>query len=330
MHDSIEAGSALRYSLVVSNRGPAVATGVILTDSLPTGVEFVEASASRGTFSHTGGAVVFSLGRLEVASAVSVSVVVRSHAAGTLVNRVSVTGAEPDPDLGNNLAEQQTTVLGALAQLRLVMVGNQAILTWPSQWTGLTLEYTEDLAQASGWRPLFPEPELDGNLFVATDSASAGKRFYRLSAAPAGPRLNAVRTGAGLVLSWPASLTGYVLEQRDSLHPHAGWTVVLAAPTTEGGRFKVVEPIAGAAKFYRLTRGTPPTGPGLGAALVGGNLVLTWPSVEGFVLEATDALGPASAWTLAPFTPESRGSDLTVTVPTAGKLRFFRLRAAAR
>lgn len=42
-------GGALPYSLQVANAGPTPATGVVLTDTLPTTVAFVSATAAQGS-----------------------------------------------------------------------------------------------------------------------------------------------------------------------------------------------------------------------------------------------------------------------------------------
>ena len=54
----------LTYEITVTNTGPANATGVIVTDTLPTSVVFVSANASQGTWSQLGGVVMFDLGNL--------------------------------------------------------------------------------------------------------------------------------------------------------------------------------------------------------------------------------------------------------------------------
>src|SRR3954464_6897794 len=46
--DPVAVGSTLTYTLQVQNLGPDPATGVIVTDQLPKGVDFVSATASVG------------------------------------------------------------------------------------------------------------------------------------------------------------------------------------------------------------------------------------------------------------------------------------------
>lgn len=53
------------------------------------------------------------------------------------------------------------------------------------------------------------------------------------------------------ILSWPASLTGYVLQTSPSLSP-AQWVLEGSVPDVIDGRNTVVHPIAGNMRFYRL------------------------------------------------------------------------------
>ncbi len=97
----------LTFLVVVTNRGPSIATGVTLTNTLPPGVTFVSAApgqAGQGTCSQTGGGVSCNLGTLVNNGAVNVSIVVRPNGPGPLTNRASVVTAvlAQDPNLLNN------------------------------------------------------------------------------------------------------------------------------------------------------------------------------------------------------------------------------------
>ena len=104
------AGQALTYTLTVTNAGPFQATGVIATDAVPAGAVFVAASASQGTASLVGGAVVARLGDLAAGDSATVTIVVTPSGAGSLTNTADVTANEPDPDPSNNSATVTTTI----------------------------------------------------------------------------------------------------------------------------------------------------------------------------------------------------------------------------
>lgn len=60
--DPVFLASPLTYTLVITNLGPSDAMNVVLTDTLPSGVALVSASASSGTCTSNGGAITCTLG----------------------------------------------------------------------------------------------------------------------------------------------------------------------------------------------------------------------------------------------------------------------------
>jgi hypothetical protein len=91
----------------VTNNGTAGATGVTLSDTLPSGVTFVSAT---GAVAPVESALNFTIGSLAAGASTSVTVVVTPAAAGMFENRASVRGNESDPTLADNSITQTTTV----------------------------------------------------------------------------------------------------------------------------------------------------------------------------------------------------------------------------
>jgi uncharacterized repeat protein (TIGR01451 family) len=108
--DPIAATSNLTYTLTVINNGPAAATGVLLTNSIAAGANFISVSASQGSISQTGQVVVCSLGTLSAGSLATVSIVARPTTAASITNIAVVKGNEGDPNLANNTALTRTSV----------------------------------------------------------------------------------------------------------------------------------------------------------------------------------------------------------------------------
>lgn len=71
-----QGGDALTYTLLVTNRGPTNAVGVVLTDFLPTNVTFNAASPSQGTCSQAAGVVYCNLGAISNGGWATVQVLV--------------------------------------------------------------------------------------------------------------------------------------------------------------------------------------------------------------------------------------------------------------
>jgi hypothetical protein len=79
----------------------------------------------------------------------------------------------------------------------------------------------------------------------------------RLGALPAGgaaPSLAIQRSGNNVVVSWPASATGYKLFGSPALGPAAAWTEVNVSPVPAGDRQTVTITPTGAQQFYRLQK----------------------------------------------------------------------------
>jgi len=100
-------GEDVTYELKVENHGPSAAEGVEVTDTLPAGLTFVEASAG---CIEVAGTVICELA--ELAPGESHSFTVKAHVAptfaGTLANLATVGSETPDPEPGNNESEIET------------------------------------------------------------------------------------------------------------------------------------------------------------------------------------------------------------------------------
>jgi uncharacterized repeat protein (TIGR01451 family) len=102
--------SNLTYTISVTNRGPSVATSVVVNDILPAGVSLVSSNTTIGTLAGSGSTVTCNLGTMTNGATATITLVVRSANPGTLVNSVNVSGAQTDPDTGNNSASAITVV----------------------------------------------------------------------------------------------------------------------------------------------------------------------------------------------------------------------------
>jgi uncharacterized repeat protein (TIGR01451 family) len=110
--DTVPVGGTIRFSARVVNHGPDTATGVTLNDTLPAELTLVSITATQG--SCTTSPPACALGTLAAGAEVTVTIVTRANQARVLTNRTSVTAAEPDPALGNNLSAASVQGRGAL------------------------------------------------------------------------------------------------------------------------------------------------------------------------------------------------------------------------
>jgi len=110
--DPVLVRDQLTWTIPVTNSGMADATGVTLTDTLPTaGFTFVSATTTQGSCSGpTSGAITCDLGSLDNGEAATVTIKVTPTATGTLSNIVDVAGDQFDEEFLNNNATQTTAV----------------------------------------------------------------------------------------------------------------------------------------------------------------------------------------------------------------------------
>ena len=95
----------LIYTVVVTNDGPAVATDVVVTDTLPGGVVPVSAVPTVGSCTRDGAILTCLLGDMAAGASEEIVITIDllpSQPVGTVHNSVEVESSSPDPDLSNN------------------------------------------------------------------------------------------------------------------------------------------------------------------------------------------------------------------------------------
>lgn len=98
------------YSITVSNGGPALAAGVVVSNLLPEQVSYDSGSSSSGTVTHDSGVVLATLGDLASGSVATVDIVGVVNYGSGLTNLVTVGMTTFDFDPANNAAMALTTV----------------------------------------------------------------------------------------------------------------------------------------------------------------------------------------------------------------------------
>ncbi|HWW00694.1 MAG TPA: proprotein convertase P-domain-containing protein [Candidatus Acidoferrum sp.] len=102
--------SNLTYFAAVTNFGPSTATNVVLTETLPAGVNVVSVTLSQGTYVINGSTLTASLGALASGRNASLTVIVATTRLGTLTCLANVTASLTDPNSANNSASVSVSV----------------------------------------------------------------------------------------------------------------------------------------------------------------------------------------------------------------------------
>ena len=106
--EPVPQGTTFTYTIVVSNHGPATATSVVVTDSLPAGLTFVSATATQGSCTGTTN-VSCNLGSLADGNSANIALVVTKTVGGNVSNTASVAATESDPFMPNNSNSETST-----------------------------------------------------------------------------------------------------------------------------------------------------------------------------------------------------------------------------
>jgi len=106
-------GSPLIYTLVVTNNGPASATNVTVTDTLPSVLTYLSSTVTpttQGSCSEAGGTVTCLLGTMANAATATISILSIPGQPGVVANTATVTADQTDPNQANNSSTWTETI----------------------------------------------------------------------------------------------------------------------------------------------------------------------------------------------------------------------------
>jgi uncharacterized repeat protein (TIGR01451 family) len=111
--DPVTIGAPLTYTLNVTNNGPADATSVVLTDTLPKNIRFRSARSDHGRCAQRSPKrIACNLAGMANGENATVTVVVRPTRAGSITNKATVSATKlRDPTPANNTSQETTSVV---------------------------------------------------------------------------------------------------------------------------------------------------------------------------------------------------------------------------
>ena len=132
----VPAGQDVTYTLTATNNGLSDATGVVVTDTIPSGATFV--SATGGVTPNSNGVLTFSVGNLADNASTTLSVVVATSGStpSPATDQATITSNVYDPDSNNNTATASVPVT-PVSDLSITMSGSPNPV-----YAGSSLTYT--------------------------------------------------------------------------------------------------------------------------------------------------------------------------------------------
>lgn len=119
---AVPAGGVATYTITTSNSGPDTATGIQLTDTLPSGTTFVSYTSSQGTCSAAGSTLTCNFPDLpftQPLATITTQVSVRLPAVGVYTNTVTGSTTSVDNNTGNNQNIQANATAVAASDLAM-------------------------------------------------------------------------------------------------------------------------------------------------------------------------------------------------------------------
>ncbi|MDA0789158.1 MAG: Ig-like domain-containing protein [Proteobacteria bacterium] len=170
-------GERVQISLVVTNTGPDLASGIAVRNVLPAGLALVNASAGQGGFDSATG--VWTVGTLEEGGSTSLTLTVTANSAQSLTNTAEVVisqGVDVDSTPGNGLAGED--------DLASVRITGQPVVVDPGSETTQPGQVTPP--------PVIPGPVTGGNSGGGSSVGGTGGSTSLTPTIPAGPSINNV------------------------------------------------------------------------------------------------------------------------------------------
>lgn len=100
--DPVVRSNILTYVAVVTNRGPSLATAVVLNHVMAPSVVVVSSNSTQGAISFESNTLTVAIGDLPVGGSVTLTVQARPTANGVVSSSAAVSGSKPDPNGANN------------------------------------------------------------------------------------------------------------------------------------------------------------------------------------------------------------------------------------
>src|SRR5262249_13753775 len=153
----------ITWTMVVTNNGPLVDTGVTVNDVMPANNTYVSSQTTKG--SCTGGAALScDLGTLDVGESVTITLVTNPTKTGLQVNTANVSGDLEETTLANNSASAQVKVIPIFTPPCTNITVKPSRYIWTGRTTTLHIKVAQKGVPQAGVRVRITGP----GIFVIT------------------------------------------------------------------------------------------------------------------------------------------------------------------
>ena len=183
-------GSNVTITLTVTNSRSSIASGVTLTDTLPTSYTFVSATSSRGVCTFANGVVTCPIGAVTNGQAVTVTIVATAGVNGLGENRFTLSLTESDFNSSDNFGSLYIPVVTEAERtlaFNFVPGSPLFVLHWPVSAVTFKLEFNTNLVSTGNVWTVVPQAVAlvtnNATLFnYVTNDTTPPRKFYRLRA----------------------------------------------------------------------------------------------------------------------------------------------------
>lgn len=134
--DPVPVGRPFTYSIFLTNRGPNVASNIVISDVLPASLNLVSVQTTHGACTNQGNSITCAIDQLPAGERPVITITVVSGTVGGVANVASVAGQPVDPNNANNSAAAITLVT-PVADISVTKAGERPLI-----WQGDRLMYT--------------------------------------------------------------------------------------------------------------------------------------------------------------------------------------------
>ena len=175
----ITVGTPFTYTIGLTNTGTNAVGSVVLTNTLPAGLNILTTTATLGIVTVTNGVLIWNLGTLTNGVGPTLTITASPTQPGTFATTLFFSG-------GSGLAIFTTpgeiTVLPSLhPSLTIRVLGATVELAWPTNNPGFRLQRSAVLSPSLAWENIMNSPATEGAEFRLQLTPTNATEFYRLS-----------------------------------------------------------------------------------------------------------------------------------------------------